>query len=108
MWTDDYHNHYVRPETMEELEELIAPLILYKKGVDRWENMYRNILNCVEVFGFMNISLYQNDYLKYGDGIEEFLHGFWLNLREADYNEGSVELENTTVTIEDGFMFVRQ
>jgi hypothetical protein len=29
MWTDDYHDHFVRPENKKDLDEIIAPLVLY-------------------------------------------------------------------------------
>jgi hypothetical protein len=60
------------------------------------------------MFGCKNISVYSNDYMKYSDGIEEFLMGFWVNLKEADYNdEDSLELDGYSVFIENGFMFIR-
>jgi hypothetical protein len=60
------------------------------------------------MFGCKNISVYSNDSMMYGDGIEEFLMGFWVNLKEADYNdESSLELDNCSVLFENGFMFLR-
>jgi len=70
--------------------------------------MYSNLLKSIELFGIRNISLYSNDYMKYGDGIEEFMNGFWVNLREAEYNEGYISFENTMIEIENGYMFIRQ
>jgi len=32
MWIDDDHAHFVRPNNEKEFEEIIAPLILYKKN----------------------------------------------------------------------------
>jgi hypothetical protein len=107
IWMDDYHDHYVVPSNQEELEEIIEPLLLLKKGEKRWEDMYATIQKCIEIFGY-HISLYFDEYMKYGDHIEDFLYGFWVNLREAEYNEeGSIEFENTTVFIENGFMLIR-
>jgi hypothetical protein len=107
MWMDDYHDNYVRPETMEEFEELVGPLFLYNKHDKRWLKMYENILKCIEIFGLMNVSIYHNDYMKYGDHLEPFLHGFWVNLQEGEYNEGYIDLEGHSITIEDGFMFIK-
>lgn len=107
LWMDDYHDNYIKPSNQEELDELIAPLILFNKGTKRWEAMYATILKCVEIFGYENISLYHTDYMRYGDHLETFLDGFWVNLREAEYNEGYMELEDCTITFEDGFMFIR-
>jgi len=108
MWTDDYHDHFVRPENEEELKEIIAPLNLYKKDNKNWIIMYSDIKKCIEMFGYMNVSLYFNEYMKYGDHLEEFLYGgFWVNLREAEYNDGSIEFENATILFENGFMLIR-
>jgi len=107
MWTDDYHDHFVRPANKKELDEIIAPLNLYKKNDKRWKEMYSDIKKCIKMFGYMNVSLYYDDYMKYGDHIEEFLCGFWVNLREAEYNEDSIEFKNASITIENGFMFIR-
>jgi len=106
MRIDDYHDNYVRAETIEELEELIAPLFLYNKEDKRWLKMHENILKCIEMFGILNISLYYNNYMKYGDHLEEFLTGFWINLRESDYNDGCIDFENHQIEIENGFMFI--
>jgi hypothetical protein len=106
MWTDDYHNNFVRPDNKEELEELVGPLFLYKENDKTWEKMYSDILQCIEIFGYGNVSLYHNDYMKYGDHLEPFLYGFWVNLQDGKYNEGSIEFENATILIENGFMFV--
>ena len=107
MWTDDYHDDYVRPENMEELDELVAPLfqLLIKK--ERWLKMYENIKKCIEIFGFMNVSIYYHDDMKHGDRLEMFLHGFWVNLREAEFNDGTIDFEGHEILIEDGFMFIR-
>jgi len=108
MWTDDYHDHFVRPENEEEFEEIIAPLNLYKKKDKKWGVMYSDIKKCIEMFGYMNVSLYYDDYMKYGDRIEEFLYsGFWVNIREAEYNDGNIEFENATILFENGFMNIR-
>ena len=107
MRTDDYHDHYFCPENQEELDEMIAPLILFNKGQERWERMYKDILKCVEMFGYRNISLLQTQTMKYGDNIEWFLSGFWINLKNAEYNDGYIEFENADITIENGFMFIR-
>jgi len=107
MWIDDYHDHYVRCENLEELEEFCEPLFIHKKNDKRWKRMRSNVLKCAEIFGYLNISLFSNDDMKYGNGIEEFLSGFWVNLKDADFNEGYLEIEETTITIENGFMFIR-
>ena len=107
MYMDDYHDNYVRPRTKEELEELVAPLFLYNEKDARWIKMYDNIQKCIEIFGYLNVSLYHNDYMKYGDHIEPFLHGFWVNLQEAEYNEGCIDFEGHSITIENGFMFIQ-
>jgi len=108
MWIDDDHDHFVRPKNEKEFEEIIAPLILYKKNNKKWEVMYSDIKKCIEMFGYMNVSLYFDEYMKYGDHIEEFLYsGFWVNLRDAEYNEGSIYFENATILFENGFMNIR-
>ena len=105
MYTDDYHDNYFRPENQEELDEMLAPLILFNKGQERWEHMHADILKCVELFGYRNNSLLQTQTMKYGDNIEWSLSGFWVNLKEAEYNDGRIEFENADITIENGFMF---
>jgi hypothetical protein len=108
MWADDYHDHFVRPENKKEFDELVAPLQLYNKDDKRWKKMYSIIKKCVKMFGYMNVSLYYDDYMKYGDHIHEFLCGFWVNLREANFSEEEhLILENTTIEFENGFMFIR-
>ena len=107
IWTDDYHDNYVKPDNKEDLEELVAPLFLYKKDDKNWQKMYNDILKCCEIFGYSNVSLYHNDYMKYGDHLEPFLSGFWINLRDGKYNDGTIEFENATILIEDGFMWVQ-
>jgi len=108
MWTDDDHDHFLRPENDEDLDKIIAPLNLYKKNDKHWKTMYSDIKKCIEMFGYMNVSLYFDEYMKYGDHIEEFLYGgFWVNLREAEYNDGSIEFENATILFENGFMLIR-
>jgi len=108
IWTDDYHDHYIYCETIEELEEFCSPLFLYNKEDEHWKKMWSLLQECTEMFGCKNISVYSNDYMKYGDGIEEFLMGFWVNLKEADYNdEGSLDLDGHSVFIENGFMYIR-
>jgi len=106
VWIDDYHDNFVRADTMEELDELVAPLFLYKKKDERWLKMYNNIKKCIEMFGINNVSFYHNDYMKYGDHLEEFLNGFWVNLREAEYNDGYIDFENHSMVIENGFLFI--
>jgi hypothetical protein len=60
------------------------------------------------MFGCINVSLYHDDYMKYGDRIEEFLYsGFRVNLREAEFNDGSIEFENATMLFENRFMNIR-
>jgi hypothetical protein len=108
MWTDDYHDHFVRCETLDELEEHCAPLFLYRKEDKQWIKMWSLLQECVKMFGCINVSVYSNDYMKYGDGIEEFLFGFWVNLKEAVFTDDcSLELVKSTILFEDGFMFVR-
>jgi len=46
--------------------------------------MHSIIKKCVKIFGYMNVSFFHDDYMKYGDHIDEFLVGFWVNLKEAD------------------------
>ena len=107
MWVDDYHDNYFRPENQEELDEMLEPLMLLKKGNDRWERMHSSLLKCVEMFGYLNVSIMHTDTMKYGDRLDEFLAGFWVNLKEAEYNDGNIEFENADITIENGFMFIR-
>ena len=106
MWCDDYHDNYVKPDNKKELEELIAPLILFRKEDKTWKKMHKVIKQCAKIFGYKNISLYHTDYQKYGDHLDTFLAGFWVNLRDAEYNEGSIEFDENTILIEDGFMWV--
>jgi hypothetical protein len=110
MWTDDYHNNYVRCENLEELEEHCAPLFLYNKEDKRWIKMWSDIQEFCEYFGYLNISLYNNDYMKYGDGIEEFLSGFWVNLKDAEYpdDDSCIMFERAYFRFENGFMFVHR
>jgi len=109
MRTDDYHDNFLRPENEEDLQELIGYVTFYYgKKDEKWQTMYSDIKKCIEMFGYVNVSLYFNEYMKYGDHIEEFLAGFWVNLREADYTEeGCLEFENTNITIENGFMYIQ-
>lgn len=108
MLTDDYHEHFLRPENEGEFQELIQYVILYNENINKWHSMYNNIRNCSDMFGYKNISLYFNENMKWGDGIEEFQNGFWVNLREADYNnEGSFKFYNANIIIENGFMYIQ-
>jgi hypothetical protein len=74
MWADDYHDDFVRPDNKKELEELIAPLNFFMKNDKVWKKMGANINKCVKMFGYTNVSLYHNDYMKYGDHLEHFLY----------------------------------
>jgi hypothetical protein len=108
IYIDDYHDHYIRCETIKELKEFCSPLFLHKKNDKHWKKMWSLLQKCAKMFGCKNISVYSNDYMKYGDGIKEFLMGFWVNLKEADYNdEGSLDLDNCSVFFENGFMYLR-
>jgi len=109
MKIDDYHDHFLCPENKKELEELTGWVTFYNGKKDKkWLAMYRDIKKCIEMFGYGNISLYHNEYMKYGDGIEEIQNGFWVNLRDANYNdEGYLEFDNASIMIENGFMYIR-
>jgi hypothetical protein len=108
MYTDDYHDNFLRPENEKDLEEIIGYVNIFYGKNEKWQVMYSDIKKCIEMFGYMNVSLYFNEYMKYGDHIEEFLSGFWVNLREADYkDEGFIEFENAYIMIENGFMYVQ-
>jgi hypothetical protein len=108
MRADDDHNNYVRCENLDDLENHCGPLVLYNKEDKRWIKMRSLIQECCEYFGYLNVSIYNNDYMKYGDGIDEFLSGFWINLKDADYpdDDSSVNFGNAQVFIENGYMRV--
>jgi hypothetical protein len=108
MLKDEDHEHYFRPENEGELQELIQFVSLYEVENEKWHQMYKNIRNCTDMFGYKNISLYFNENMKWGDGIEEFLNGFWINLREADYSNGEpFEFYKAKIMVEKGFLFVQ-
>jgi hypothetical protein len=47
-------------------------------------------------------------YMKYGNSLKEFSYSaFWVNLREAEYNDDSIEFENATIIFENGFINIR-
>jgi len=109
MLTDDYHDHFLRPENEEDLQELIGWVTFYNGENDPKSNtMLEDIKNCIKIFGYENVSIYHNDYMKYGDGIEEMLSGFWVDLRNVNYDdEGYLELTNADITFENGFLYIQ-
>ena len=111
MWQDDYHDNYVHPENEEELDELLNAVSIYLTAKNRgmWQKMCEDIRKCAEIFGYINISVYSKENsLELGGRVEEFLRGFWINLRDGEYNEGkSIYFENADIMIDNGFMFVQ-
>jgi len=109
MWLDDNHDNYVNPENQEDLDELLntVSIFIFGNKKNSYERMCNDIRKCVEIFGYMNVSIYFDERMKNGDHIEEFLNGFWVNLRDGEYNDGSIEFEDATILIENGFMWVQ-
>jgi hypothetical protein len=109
MWQDDDHENYVRCESLEELgkEYGQAIFVFYRERKD-WKPFFSLIKQCWYLFGFLNISTYSNEYIKYGDNDYEFFRGIWVNLQEAKWNEGSIEFKNSHIDlIENGYAFIR-
>jgi hypothetical protein len=108
MLTDDYHDHYLRPENHGEFEELIQYVIIYIENNDICRSMYWNIRKCIDMFGFGKISLYSNENMKWGEGVDEFLKGFWLNINEADIkNKDPIEFYHANIIKENYFWFIQ-
>jgi hypothetical protein len=110
---DDDHEHYIRCETLDELNELCGWLDVYsvanrhRNGEEGWKAHYEDLLKSVELFGILNISVYYNEYMNRSDGLEEFMLGFWINLKEAEYNEGSIYFDTAKhINIIDGYLWV--
>jgi hypothetical protein len=113
MWQDDDHQNYVRFETLDELKELCDWVEFYqaytnhRNGKEGWSAHYQDILKSVELFGSMNVSVHYDEYMKMGDGLEAFMSGFYINLKNAEYNEGTIEFETAeSFYIEDGYLRV--
>jgi hypothetical protein len=88
MRQDDNHEHSVHCKTLEELEDICHCIDFYEaynrhqNGKEGWEKHYEDILKSIELFGIMNVSLYFDEYQRYGDHLEELLLGFWINLKK--------------------------
>jgi len=109
MWADDYHDNYVKPDNEEELDELLNPIsiFIFGKNKEIYDRMCADIRKCIEIFGYGNVSIYNDEKMERGEHFDEFLNGFWINLRDGKYNDGTIEFENATILIEDGFMWVQ-
>jgi hypothetical protein len=113
MWQDDDHQNYVRFETLDEFKELCGWVEFYqaytllKNGKDAWNARYNDIIKSIELFGSMNVSVHYDEYMKMGDGLDEFMSGFWINLKDAEYNDGCIKFETAeNIFIQDGYLGV--
>jgi len=108
MLKDDYHEHYLIPENHGEFEELFQYVKLYTENSDTCHSMYCNVKRCIKIFGFGKFSLYSNENMKWGEGLEEFLNGFWLKLSKSDKNDKEpIEFYKANIIKENDFWFIR-
>jgi len=108
MLKDKYHEHYLIPENHGEFEELFQYVKLYTENSDTCCSMYSNVKRCIEKLGFGKFSLYSNENMIRGEGVDEFLKGFWLKVNKADKkNKEPINFYHANIIEENDFWFIQ-